>query len=368
MKARDLLVGLLVFVAAGVVLYFAVTLGGIGQARFPWEPKDIEYTITFPRVTGLTPNSPVWVSGVPKGTVKTLYVDPTTAKVDVKITLDPAIRPFNDTFAEIVSSSAFGGRAVSLEIGDPATGYFDPKSGDKIRGEVVDDIFTAAGRSIGKIDKGIDIAIDTLKEVNAIVKDVRAGRGPVGTVLYDEKVASDITATVENVRGISADGRVITSDIREITRKINSGDGPAAMFLQDPEVAQRMRNIIRNIDTASGDASGAARGINSIVQKVDRGQGLAGAFINDEPTGVHVKSIIAKADDTMTDVGKTFKSTGELVARVNRGEGSVGKIFTSDTLYNDLLNSLNTLRAGFEDIREQAPITTFASLLFQVFQ
>jgi len=29
---------------------------------------------------------------------------------------------------------------------------------------------------------------------------------------------------------------------------------------------------------------------------------------------------------------------------------------------------LNTLQAGFEDVREQAPITTFASVVFQVFQ
>ncbi|MCC6575385.1 MAG: MCE family protein [Planctomycetes bacterium] len=368
MKARDLIAGLLFFGAAAVILYFAVTLGGIGQAKWPWQEKDVEYTITFPRVTGLTPNSPVWVSGVPKGTVKAMYVDPNTAKVDVKITLDPAMRPHMDTFAEIVSSSAFGGRAVSLELGDPATGDFDPKSGQKIRGEVVDDIFTAAGRSIGKLDQGIVIAIDTLKEVNAIVKDVRSGRGPIGTVLYDEKMAGDITATVENVRDISSDGKVISGDIREITRKINSGDGPAAFFLQDPEAAIRIRNILRNIDTASGDASGATRGIRAIVEKTNDGRGVLGALVNDEPTGEHIKSIIAKTDDTMTDVGRTFKATGDIVSDVREGKGSVGKIFKNDTLYNDILNSLNTLRAGFEDIREQAPITTFASLLFQVFQ
>jgi phospholipid/cholesterol/gamma-HCH transport system substrate-binding protein len=367
MKARELIAGVLFFAALGITLYFAVTLGGTGGMRMPWDPGERTYRIVFPRATGVGENAAVWVSGVPKGRVRQLYVDGETGRVTVTIRLEESIRLRSDCTAEIVASSAFGGRAISLEIGTSKEYYDEQKHGD-IRGTIVDDIFTAASRSIGKLDQGIDIAIDTLKEVNATVKDVRSGKGPVGTALYDEQVADDLRGTVRNVRKISEDGAAISGDVRDITRKLNTGDGAFAMLLNDPELATRGRNIVRNIDQTSTDAAGATRSIRSIAEKIDGGKGLIGALLNDEGAGENARSILRKTDRAMDDVGRIAREGGELVAKVNRGEGSVGKLFNDDTLYNDILNTVNTLRAGFEDIREQAPITTFASLLFQAIQ
>ncbi len=81
-----------------------------------------------------------------------------------------------------------------------------------------------------------------------------------------------------------------------------------------------------------------------------------------------IEGIIRKTNSAMDDVGRASKDIADIVGKANRGEGTLGKIINDPTLYNDLLNGINTLRAGFEDIREQAPITTFATLLFQVFQ
>ena len=77
---------------------------------------------------------------------------------------------------------------------------------------------------------------------------------------------------------------------------------------------------------------------------------------------------MAKTPPLIDSMKKVTDELGTTMEGVNNGEGFVGKMFQDDTLYNDTLNAINTLRSGFEDIREQAPITTFASLLFQVFQ
>ena len=363
MKIRDFIVGGLIFVSFGVALYFAVYVGGTGSSMFSGGQS--EYTITFPNVAGLQQNAPVWISGVPKGKVKAMYIDPTTGNVDVSIGLDNDMILKTDCHAEIIPSSAFGGKAIALDIGQSPEPLPD---GEKIRGELVEDLFTAASRGISKINEGIDVAVDTIKDVNAVVKDVRAGRGAVGTILYDEKVAGDVAATVENVRIMSEDAKGITTNVRDITEKINSGEGAASLLLEDADTAMRIKNIVRNVEDATDNTVGATRGIKSIVQKIDDGKGFLGVLLNDEETGDNIKSAVAKTPPLMDSMKKVTDELGTTMEGVNNGEGFVGKMFQDDTLYNDTLNAINTLRSGFEDIREQAPITTFASLLFQVFQ
>ncbi|MBX3458688.1 MAG: MCE family protein [Planctomycetes bacterium] len=361
MKARDIIAGLLFFIAVGVALFFAMRLGGDGSIRFGAEQTA---KIRFANVQGLQQNSPVWISGVPMGRVREMFVD-RTGTVEVKISLDSSVRLNSDCYAEIIPSSAFGGRAIALYIGDAPT----PHDMDNyIEGRVVEDLFTAAGRGIGKINEGIDLAVDTVKDVNAIVKDVRDGRGPIGTILRDEKVAGDIAATVENVRATSEDVKGITANVRDITDKVNAGDGMAAMLLDDADTALRMKNIVRNVEDATDNTVGASRSIKSIAAKLDNGKGLFGMLLNDEETGENVKEAIAGTPQLVRNASRVAKELGDTMEGVNKGEGTVGKLFKNDTLFNDTLNAINTLRAGFEDIREQAPITTFASLLFQVLQ
>ncbi len=366
MRSRDIIVGLLFFSAIGVALYFAVTLRGAAQLRMPWDARDKTYTVRFPHVGGLGENASVWVSGVPKGQVRKMYVDGVTGEVEVTITLDEKIVLREDCSAEIISSSAFGGRTIAINIGSPRKPELSESK--PIQGTILEDIFTQASRSIGKIDQGIDIALDTLKDVNAIIKDVRAGRGPVGTVLYDEKVADDIAATTRNIREMSEDGKNITRDISDITSKVNKGDGTAALLLNDPDLAQRVKNTVKNVEDTADNAASISRSGRSIASKIDEGKGLIGMAVNDEETAENAKSIVRKTDKALDEVGRAFAEVADIAGKANRGEGTLGKIVNDDTLYNDLLNGINTLRAGFEDLREQAPITTFASLLFQLFQ
>lgn len=365
MKYRNyLIVGVLFFAAVSVALYFAMSLAGDGSVNL-FRPAETQYRISFPNVAGLQQNSPVWISGVPKGRVRDMYVDPRSGVVEVTITVDADVQLYKDCSAEILPASVFGGKAIALSLGQSPEPH-DPA--DSIRGEIVEDLFTAAGRGIGKINEGIDLAVDTMKEVNHIVKDVRAGRGAVGTVLYDEKVAGDIAATIENVREMSEDSKGITANVRDITQKINAGEGVASLMLEDADTAMRFRNIVKNVEDATDNTVGASRSIKSIVEKVDSGKGFFGVLLNDEETGENIKSAVARTPAVMDSVKKVTDETGILVERVNAGEGTVGKLFNDDTLFNDTLNAINTLRSGFEDIREQAPITTFASLLFGVLQ
>lgn len=365
MKRRDLIAGLLFFIAVGIAFYFAMNLQGDGTLRLPWNETSTSYKITFSNVQGLSQNSPVWVSGVSKGKVKDMFVDPQTGVVEVHISLESNITLNKDAYAEIIPASVFGGKAIALYLGD------DPQEHDRnipVRGVVVEDLFTAAGRGLSKINDGIDEAVETIKNVNRIVKDVKEGRGVLGTVLSDEEVAGDIKATAKNIRVMSEDAKGSISNIKDITEKVNSGDGVATLLIDDADTAMRFKKIVRNLEDTSDNTVGATRSIKSIVQKVDDGKGFFGVLLNDEETGENIRQAVAETPETIRSIRKVTDETGILVENVNRGEGTIGKLFTDDTLFNDTLNAINTLRSGFEDIREQAPITTFASLLFNVFQ
>src|SRR5690606_12532146 len=106
----------------------------------------------------------------------------------------------------------------------------------------------------------------------------------------------------------------------------------------------------------------------SIVRKLDEGDNLFASLLNDPETGRNMREAVARTPELISSATRVSDEPGDFMAGVNRGEGTLGKIVKNDVLFDDTLNAVNTLRAGFEDIPEQAPITTCASLLFQVLQ
>ena len=57
-----------------------------------------------------------------------------------------------------------------------------------------------------------------------------------------------------------------------------------------------------------------------------------------------LKSILGNAD-------KSFNNLDKMIHQVQQGEGSLGKLVGSDTLYNDLQNTVNQLNFLLQDIR-----------------
>lgn len=107
-----------------------------------------------------------------------------------------------------------------------------------------------------------------------------------------------------------------------------------------------IRKIILNIKAITEN-------IKTISSSVNQGNGIVSKLINDEEMGNNLKTSIA-------DLNK-------IIGKVRNGEGFLGKLLTDETIFTDVKRLLKEAQTSLEDLREQAPITTFSGTLLGAF-
>ena len=115
MKGRsiaEVATGLMVLIAAGAFLFYAIAQGG----RAP-QASGIALTASFDRVDGLNSGSDVKIGGVKIGSVTDLRIDPATFLAQITIRIRPDLALPQDSSAEITSEGLLGGKYVSIVPG-----------------------------------------------------------------------------------------------------------------------------------------------------------------------------------------------------------------------------------------------------------
>jgi phospholipid/cholesterol/gamma-HCH transport system substrate-binding protein len=123
-RTRDLLVGLFVLAGIAAIGYLSVQVGGLSYAG----PGGLELVATFDEIGSLSPRSPVVISGVKVGQVKSIALD---ADLRAKVTLevDGNLELPLDTSAAIRTSGLLGDQFVALT---PGAELDTLESGDEI--------------------------------------------------------------------------------------------------------------------------------------------------------------------------------------------------------------------------------------------
>ncbi len=107
-----------------------------------------------------------------------------------------------------------------------------------------------------------------------------------------------------------------------------------------------LREIIKNIKDITEK-------VKSVAEKVNTGDGIVARVINDKEMGDALKKGIADLQ--------------AMITKVKDGEGFLGRMINDDKLYKDIEKIIKEAQNALEDMREQAPITTFAGALMGAF-
>ena len=119
-------------------------------------------------------------------------------------------------------------------------------------------------------------------------------------------IGGDILAdNREDIRAIILNVKEISEKIKTLSAKANEGEGVIAKLLNDKELADNLKGAVSNINT--------------------------------------------------------------IIAKIKNGEGTLGKMINEDGVYKDLQKLLKDAQEALEDMREQAPITTFAGTIMGAF-
>ena len=363
-KQRQLLLGVFFVVALSVLAGYTLFLTDI---HFFTEPtREVVY---FPEAYGLREGDPVQVSGLRIGRVKELDFDinaEPSRRIRAILLLDKPVELLTGAKITIAESTLLGGRHVDIDPGEFGGPLLERDEEGALFGQVQKNPIAALG-DLGAVLTENRVAIaNILTNTEAIVTNVREGRGTVGRFFSDEGMADEVETTIAN--------------IRDASDQLQRGEGVLGALLYDQKLLDSMSGAVDSLQ-AIGDDIRAGRGIvgrliydeelssevskgirsfSELGQQIQRGEGVMGKLLADEGLGNELEQIVKNVKTATEDLNT-------VVAHVRMGEGSLGKILMDQELYDEALKSVKLLTRSLEDYREAAPITAFTGVLFSAF-
>jgi phospholipid/cholesterol/gamma-HCH transport system substrate-binding protein len=323
----ELKIGILAVIAIALAAALIVAVGGAGG--FFWQ----QYTLKtkFGNVQGLKPGAVVRVAGVEVGKVDDIQFAGSEVEVVMKINEEQQGRITTESRASIGSLSLLGEPVIDITPSTAGT-------------PLADWAYVPSARTAGQLSDVAAGATESLGEVTAMLRDIRAGRGTVGKLFSDDELYREITAFVQAAEGVAAGlrkgegtlGRLIRDpaayqrlstsleNLQELTRRINAGEGSLGRLLTDDAMAKALTSATGNVE--------------QITAGLRKGEGTAGKLLTDKELYDRFNTLAGRID--------------KVIAELQSGEGTAGRLLQDRQLYENMNAAVGELRALLGDIRK----------------
>jgi phospholipid/cholesterol/gamma-HCH transport system substrate-binding protein len=324
-RSIEVKVGLLVLVAAGLLVALVLVMGGVHFGRrFP-------IAVDFNNPGGLQGGAPVKIAGVRVGQVDRLQPFPPAVPgtnrrslVRVHIEVDERYRPelHADAAFYVTTHGVLGEQFLAIEPGTPA----QPPLDISLPIEGIDppriDLFVARAYSL--LDDTVTALRSNRQQIGAMVDDLSGVLHETRGVLH--RNAGRVDSILENTdRAIrDADGLVNAARDRYV-------DGAQAR-----RIIQRAESVLTTIDREAPPLSRDARALMARLDHI--AQGVGDPQIQDlQRTLREVRTLTERANTVMTDVQAVS-------TRVRAGHGTVGALLMDEEIYDDLQEMIRDLK------------------------
>lgn len=262
------------FVTIGL-LVFTIAVYNIGERKNMFSDSII-LSAQFRNVNGLQTGNNVRYSGINVGTVSSIYiVNDTTVQVDMQIDAATSNYLRRDAIATISSDGLVGNMMVSIiprenteplvESGDIIESYSRINASDMLNTLNVTNENAAL------------LTADLLKITEGILEK----KGTLGTLLYDEQLASDIKSTLSNLKNSSES---ISSASQSLSMTLKSLDDPNGLLRKlssDTSLSNSIDMTVHNLELSSNEVTNAAKQLNNLMKDIKNEQGTIQAIIYD---------------------------------------------------------------------------------------
>lgn len=395
---QQTLLGLLAIAAMAVLGFYTLFLTDVNLFGEP-----IQIVVEFEDANGLREGDAVLVAGLRVGRVKAMTFDaraPREKRITVLLNLDQDIPLFEDYNVLIEESTLLGGRNVSILPGQAHLPQISIDTGTPLRGNLAPNPIDSLKSFSVILDENRGSIENIFSNFSDISQDLRDGRGMLGRVLTDDELSSEFedlvtefTKVGKNMRELSDRltagegtlGKLFTSNdmyasltatidgLAKISEGLEEGRGVAGKLLNDPELAAEVDRAVRNFTAMSDDLRAGKGTIGKLLADGETADNIS-AISED------VRTITKQIRDGQGSIGKIWASDelyqnllsfseriDRVTAGLEEGEGTLAKLLTDDELYREVLTSVKLLNRSLEDYREAAPVSTFTSVLFNVF-
>lgn len=216
---------------------------------------------------------------------------------------------------------------------------------DQVAGLEVNHAVKVQGHKFGKVkeikfdDKGFIIVEVKLEDKITIYEDYKID-------IKDESILGGKAIYIE----IGSKNKKELSNLFTDSPNVLTGTISGNLMAEGGNILSDNREDIRVIVKNIKDIT---QKIREISDKVNHGDGIVAKLINDKDMGDDLKKGVADLQ--------------AMIAKVKDGEGFLGKLINDDKLYREVEKIIKEAQNALEDMREQAPITTFAGTLMGAF-
>ena len=355
---HELVVGIFFLIAMVILAYFTIILSPSSFIE-----KSVFVKVNFKDVGALKNGDGVRVRGVSLGKVTELKMNDEYTNVVATLSLKGKPILYKDYKITIHNSSVLGGQYIKVDVGTKTEGVYDYAKND-LEGGLPADVFVEVGKgmqSAGEFFEEAKSLVEGLKEdrkhLNTALKNfaevsekVKRGEGTIGKLLVSEDIYKEIEKTMKTLQkaGASVEENVAefghaSKELKKFGEKLNTSEGTLHKLLSEDDIYNDLKLSVANVKNFS---EGLKNKDNSLVK-----------LLNDKGA-------------LYADLEKSFANVKEVTTKLNKGEGTLAKLINEDTLHKEASavfaeakKALKEVNHAIQDLREQAPISTFGGIL-----
>jgi phospholipid/cholesterol/gamma-HCH transport system substrate-binding protein len=130
---------------------------------------------------------------------------------------------------------------------------------------------------------------ESISNLQDITSKIKNGEGTMGRLINDPKLHDELVAGVAEIKAAATDARTFMSDTKGIVADVKAGKGTLGLLLYDEPTAASLKTSMNNL--------------REVSDKLNSGKGTLGKLISDDSLYLSVQSTMKKADRALDSLG-----------------------------------------------------------------
>ena len=186
--------------------------------------------------------------------------------------------------------------------------------------------------------------------VGSMIINIIPSNNPSSPILAGDTIASyskistnDMLSTLNKTNENAA---LLTVDLLKITTAINKGKGPLGLLINDSLMASDLKQSIRNIKIISFNTTKTINELNAIISSVNYDKSLAAVLLSDSISAIKVKLIIANLENSSNEIDSVINNLNDVILDFKSGEGTLNYIVNDTILVKDIDETMKNIKEG----------------------
>lgn len=287
-KEGNVAIRLGVFVLAGTVL-LVLGLYLLGSKRGLFS-STITVSAEFRQVGGLRPGNNVRYAGINVGTVEGLTImNDSTVRVEMAIREDDADHIRESAVVSIGSDGLMGNKLVNIEPGEGP--------GDAIKEGSI--LATSVPLDTDAMLRTLDLTNDNLAAITTDLRSLAERLNRPGSVLdlfSDTALAVQLRGALTEINETARAARSATEQADALIADVRSGKGALGTLVGDPVAEKQVRDLLLQLQQLSDSLTSAAHEVDRFSSGLNDPQGLAHTLTQDTAVAGDVRRSVANLE------------------------------------------------------------------------